>query len=144
MSVKSRFIGVLLAGAVTTAAPLLAQELSPEVQAGMGKATFRHYCQSCHGPEARGDGPVAQYLKPKPADLTRIRERNKGEFPSDAVYAAIAGGQPVKGHGTSEMPVWGEAFHQTHSDESDAQIEARITQLVEYLRSIQAPEKTAP
>jgi mono/diheme cytochrome c family protein len=115
------------------------QEASEASMISAGAMTFRHYCRTCHGTEARGDGPVAQYLTPKPADLTRIRERNRGEFPSEAVYDAIAGGKPVKGHGTSEMPVWGEAFRQAHGGQDPEDVKVRITQLVAYLRSIQTP-----
>jgi mono/diheme cytochrome c family protein len=123
--------------AITAAAR--GQEASEASTISAGAATFRHYCRTCHGTEAHGDGPVAQYLLPKPADLTRIRERNGGEFPSEAVYNAIAGCKPVKGHGTSEMPVWGEAFREVQGGQDPEHVKERITQLVAYLRSIQAP-----
>jgi mono/diheme cytochrome c family protein len=115
------------------------QEASEAAMISAGATTFRHYCRTCHGTEAHGDGPVAPHLTPKPADLTRIRERNGGEFPSEAVYDAIAGGKPVKGHGTSEMPVWGEAFRQVQGGQDPELVKERIEQLVAYLRSIQAP-----
>jgi mono/diheme cytochrome c family protein len=121
------------------AVPLAAQEVSEQTQVTRGGMTFRHYCRTCHGEQAHGDGPVAQYLTPKPANLTKIAERNKGEFPAEAVYAAIAGGQPVKGHGTSEMPVWGTAIREIHGSQSDDEVKQRIGELVAYLRSIQEP-----
>jgi len=124
---------------ITLAAPVVAQEVSEQGQVSRGAFTFRHYCRTCHGEQAHGDGPVAQYLTPKPANLTKIAERNKGEFPADAVFAAIAGGQPVKGHGTSEMPVWGTAFREIHGSQSDDEVKQRITEVVAYLRSIQDP-----
>jgi hypothetical protein len=133
------YVAIWIAAVVAVTAGALGQEASEASMVGAGATTFRHYCRSCHGTEARGDGPVAQYLTPKPADLTRIRERNKGEFPSEAVYNAIAGGQPVKGHGTSEMPVWGEAFSQVLGGQNPEHVKVRITQLVAYLRSIQTP-----
>jgi mono/diheme cytochrome c family protein len=133
----------LLALVFGLGAPLVAQEPSQEVQAGKGGMTFRHYCRSCHGEEAKGDGPVSQYLTPKPADLTRIAERNKGEFPTDKVYDAVAGGHPVKGHGTSEMPVWGTAFRESHVSSSDEEVRQRILEVVAYLRSIQSPPVAA-
>jgi mono/diheme cytochrome c family protein len=130
---------LLVAASIAGLAPLAAQEVaaSPEAQARLGGLTFREYCRSCHGPEAKGDGPVAQYLTPKPADLTRIAERNKGEFPSDAVAAAISGGKAIKGHGNSEMPVWGEAFLKTRKGHTPEEVKERIAQLVLYLKSIQ-------
>lgn len=34
-----------------------------------GKAVFTANCESCHGPDAKGDGPAAASLDPKPANL---------------------------------------------------------------------------
>ncbi len=30
---------------------------------------FKTFCQTCHGPTGKGDGPTAAALNPKPADL---------------------------------------------------------------------------
>jgi mono/diheme cytochrome c family protein len=139
MRAKSCVVGVCIAALIAVTAAARGQETSEASTISAGATTFRHYCRTCHGTEARGDGPVAQYLTPKPADLTRIRERNKGEFPSEAVYDAIAGGKSVKGHGTSEMPVWGEAFREVQGGQNAEKVKERIEQLVAYLRSIQAP-----
>ena len=133
------WVAVSITAMVTMTAAALGQQASEASMISAGAATFRHYCRSCHGPEARGDGPVAQHLTPKPADLTRIRERNGGEFPSEAVHEAIAGGKPVKGHGSSEMPVWGESFRQVQGGQTSDDVKQRIAQLVAYLRSIQTP-----
>lgn len=35
-----------------------------------GQALFQTYCAQCHGPEARGDGPLAGEMWPPPSDLT--------------------------------------------------------------------------
>jgi mono/diheme cytochrome c family protein len=133
----STVAAALLSASVLALSPTLAQEPDPGAQAKMGAATFREYCRSCHGPEARGDGPVGKYLEPKPADLTRISERNRGAFPFDEVYAAIAGGKAIKGHGDSEMPIWGNAFREVRGGQSPEQVKERITRLVHYLKSIQ-------
>ena len=138
MRIKSWF-GVSIVAFVASTAAARGQDVSDASMISAGATTFRHYCRTCHGTEARGDGPVAQHLTPKPADLTRIRERNGGEFPAEAVYDAIAGGKAVKGHGTSEMPVWGEAFREVQGGKTSDQVKERITQLVAYLRSIQPP-----
>jgi mono/diheme cytochrome c family protein len=101
-----------------------------------GAALFKTYCASCHGTTGRGDGPVAKRLARKPPDLTRLAQRNGGNFDADQLRRVIDGRQPVKGHGRGEMPVWGDAFQ--GSDESSAEaVRARIEALVEYLRSIQ-------
>ena len=35
-----------------------------------GQHLFLHYCATCHGDQARGDGQNASNLNPAPADLT--------------------------------------------------------------------------
>src|SRR6266581_3074180 len=35
-----------------------------------GKHLFLHYCATCHGDEARGDGQNASNLNPPPPDMT--------------------------------------------------------------------------
>jgi mono/diheme cytochrome c family protein len=129
--------GALLAAAVLALPPVLAQEADPSAQAKVGASTFREYCRSCHGSEGKGDGSVGKYLDPKPADLTRISERNKGEFPAEQVQAAIAGGKSIKGHGDSEMPIWGNAFREVRGGQTEEQVNERIANLVQFLKSIQ-------
>jgi len=135
-------VSLLIALATIVAAPLAGQEPDRSAQARMGAYTFREYCRSCHGLEGKGDGPVAEHLNPRPADLTGIRERNRGEFPFDDVYAAVAMGKRVKGHGNSEMPVWGNAFRNVRGGQSEEEVKVRITQLVHFLASIQTGAET--
>jgi len=99
-----------------------------------GRQSFRTYCASCHGKEAKGDGPLAEHLSVAPADLTRISERNGGEFPFETVRKVIDGREKVAGHGSKEMPVWGDAFKTTDTEE---QAQERINQLTHFLWSIQ-------
>ena len=37
-----------------------------------GQELFRINCQMCHGPEGKGDGPIANYLQNKPANLSGL------------------------------------------------------------------------
>jgi mono/diheme cytochrome c family protein len=37
-----------------------------------GAELFRINCSMCHGPQAKGNGPVSIYLQNKPADLTSL------------------------------------------------------------------------
>jgi mono/diheme cytochrome c family protein len=105
--------------------------------AGSGSGLFINYCASCHGPQAKGNGPMAEVLKIKPADLTTIAKRNGGKFPSDIVFRAIDGRNPVKGHGGQDMPVWGNAFLRAEGGATPEVIRTRIDSLVLYLESIQ-------
>ncbi|MFQ5792371.1 MAG: c-type cytochrome [Acidobacteriota bacterium] len=104
------------------------------VAAAVGRSSYRIYCGSCHGKKAKGDGPLAEGLKIRPADLTEISKRNGGEFPFDMVLRVIDGRKKVKGHGSAEMPVWGNAFLTTDTEE---QAQERIRQLTHFLWSIQ-------
>ena len=99
-----------------------------------GRESFRTYCASCHGQEAKGDGPLREHLKVPPADLTTISQRNGGEFPFDDVRQKIDGRESVRGHGPTDMPVWGDAFKTTDTEE---QAQQRIDELTHFLWSIQ-------
>lgn len=102
-----------------------------------GSAIFKTYCGSCHGPEAKGDGPIAQHLRTVPPDLTKLALRNKGKFEADKVHRIIDGRDPVKGHGGPDMPVWGDAFKQSREGYSEEAVKARIGALVSFLETIQ-------
>jgi mono/diheme cytochrome c family protein len=103
-----------------------------------GRRTFAAHCASCHGRAGQGDGPVAPDLKVPPADLTRLTARNNGQFPRDRAYMAIDGRTEIRGHGSSEMPVWGLTFQVRESDRNQEQeVRDRILDLLAFLRSIQ-------
>ena len=102
-----------------------------------GSSVFKTYCSSCHGPQARGDGPLAEHLRVRPADLTLIAKRNGGEFPSAKVHKMIDGRAAVKGHGGSDMPVWGDAFKSSHDGYSEEKVKEKIAALVEHLEALQ-------
>lgn len=106
-----------------------------------GRQAFWVYCASCHGRSGRGDGPVAPDLKVPPADLTRLAARNGGSFPRDRTYQAIDGRLLVRGHGTSEMPVWGATLQIPGSDrDQEREVRERILDLLSYIESIQEHE----
>lgn len=63
-----------------------------------GSGLFLNYCASCHGPQAKGDGPVAAAMQKKPADLTGIAKRNGGKFPTEIVSRTHRWQEPC--HGT--------------------------------------------
>ncbi len=102
-----------------------------------GAALFTTHCASCHGSSGRGDGPVAEFLKIPPADLTQIAKQSRGAFPVAQMIRIIDGRQIVRAHGDSKMPVWGDAFSEslTHADEPV--VRQKIEALVKYLQSIQ-------
>lgn len=124
--------GMVFASAITPA-------ISVAAESDQGRAYFLRYCASCHGVEGKGDGTVSRSLKIKPADLTQLQKRNKGQFPLEKVMATIDGKTRIGAHGESKMPVWGEIFEK----ESSAQKEpattsaARVKVIAEYVSTIQ-------
>jgi mono/diheme cytochrome c family protein len=75
-----------------------------------GKAAYQANCASCHGPEGKGDGPVAMALDPKPrsfaeakfkydtdgdgktgtdADITNIVKQGAAAFGGNAMMAPL-------------------------------------------------------
>jgi mono/diheme cytochrome c family protein len=101
-----------------------------------GPNLYKAYCAVCHGPAAKGDGPMAKSLKTAPSDLTRISARNSGMFPGAKVRRIIAGEEPLAaGHGTRDMPVWGPIFSQVAWDQDLGRV--RVDNLARYLQSLQ-------
>lgn len=56
-----------------------------------GAEDFATYCAACHGDAGKGDGPMADTLDKRPADLTRISAKNRGTFPMARVMSKIWG-----------------------------------------------------
>jgi len=110
-----------------------------------GPALYKAYCAACHGPEAKGNGPVASTLKLPPADLTRISARNGGTFPLMRIERIISGQEERRGHGA--MPAWGPVFSQvgrdqdlTYEDGADA---LRRKNLFGSPRNLRSPSQRA-
>ncbi len=58
-------------------------------QPSEGRAIFMANCAQCHGVSGKGDGPWAEGLEPRPADLTQL-SRN-GRFEKARVLSIIDG-----------------------------------------------------
>jgi mono/diheme cytochrome c family protein len=115
------------------------KELQESVR--LGKATFEEFCARCHGPEAKG-GVVERYVTPgvknaKPADvqapnLQEIHSRHPDEDVAAVSWTAIQKGRPP-----TPMPTWGVRYGGPMNDQ-------QITDLVNYLLSIQSDDKQRP
>ncbi|MDO8519156.1 MAG: c-type cytochrome [Deltaproteobacteria bacterium] len=78
---------------------------APETDLEKGKALYAEHCSSCHGPKGDGQGEAAEYLFPKPRNLTSgiLKYRTtRGEFPSDLEILQTM----KKGIPGSSMPGW--------------------------------------
>lgn len=108
----------------------------------VGLTEYELACMPCHGLDGKGDGPKARTLTTMPADLTQIKARNGGVFPSGAIYDMIDGRGVIPAHGKRDMPVWGDRYRKTGDPGEDpAAVDRRtrelINALVGYLETIQ-------
>jgi len=101
-----------------------------------GKEMFMSYCASCHGKDAKGDGPAAAALKQAPADLTMLAKLNGGKYPADKVTSILRGQASLAAHGSQEMPVWGPVFWRMSQGHEEL-VQLRIANLNRYLESLQ-------
>jgi len=107
------------------------------VPADDGRSLFLTHCSSCHGTAGHGDGPAADELGVRPADLTQLAKATEGAFIAERIQRMIDGrDRYIKGHGSIEMPVWGDAFKRQDGLSEEA-VKARIGAIVRYLQSIQ-------
>lgn len=112
---------------------------SPQTTTASGKQTYMRYCASCHGPDARGDGPAATVLKTPPPDLTTLAKRHNGKFPYDYVSDVLRFGTRITSHGSSDMPIWGPIFGSLDKYDLSA-VRKRLKDLSEYLAALQQKE----
>jgi cbb3-type cytochrome c oxidase subunit III len=91
-----------------------------------GRGLYVSYCLLCHGPDGKGDGPLAEAMDITPADLsTTVRSR------SETILKKIITGQgrqTITGRDrhnllSDSMPEWGEVFS-----------ESQLQSLIAYLR----------
>ncbi len=114
-----------------------------ESQPPTGKMLFAENCTACHGAGGRGDGWIAAGLTRKPADLTRISQRNGGDYPLAQVLSAIDGFHR-KTYDDSVMPEFGYLFQgpMTQVDTGDGTmtpVPEPLLAVAEYLETLQVP-----
>lgn len=127
-------VGILLLTLVPMT-PLFAQDVD------VGGEVYRNLCATCHGLDAKGQGPMASVLTLQPTDLSQLAAREDGTFPTARVVGRIDGRDPLVSHG-SPMPVFGGYF-----DGKDAALKTPggqpiltsqpIVDLVAWLESVQ-------
>jgi mono/diheme cytochrome c family protein len=111
-------------------------EAAAQTSPASGKEMFVSYCASCHGRDAKGDGPAAPGLKAAPADLTVLAKLNGGKYPSDKVTSILRGQTNLVPHGDQEMPVWGRVFWSMSQGHEEIVMQ-RISNLNRYIESLQ-------
>jgi mono/diheme cytochrome c family protein len=115
----------------------LVESLAAEIDSG--KQMYLKYCASCHGSTGKGDGPVSRDLKVKVPDLTLLKAKNKGLYPTNRVMSSIDGSRFVRGHGDRNMPVWGEVFREEHEKEKYTELTVLLKAklIAEYVSTLQ-------
>lgn len=122
-----------------SALPVLAQDVD------QGRALFQTHCATCHGADAKGQGPLAGALLLQPPDLTGLSSRHAGVFPLERVLKRIDGTDPLVSHG-SPMPVYGPYFEGVANTPmklpsgQPVLVSEPIADLVGYLQSVQVSD----
>ncbi|GGH51957.1 c-type cytochrome [Frigidibacter albus] len=106
-----------------------------------GRAVWVDACASCHGPAARGDGPMAGILVLPVPDLTGLAAANDGTFPWLRVVHLVDGRSGLRGHG-GPMPIFGalmrgDAVAAEAPDGTPLITSARVLAVVAWLDSVQ-------
>jgi mono/diheme cytochrome c family protein len=102
-----------------------------------GQEMFEAYCASCHGKDARGNGPAASAMKSSVPDITLLAKNNNGSYPSAKIYEVIRGDSALASHGSKDMPVWGRVFSQLSHSATDMQVQQRLHNLTDYVGKLQ-------
>ena len=108
-----------------------------------GRQQFDDKCAVCHGATGVGDGVLADGLRQRPADLTRISERNGGTFPASETFAKIWGrdNEIIRTHNLSEMPAFYDApvfGHDKEFEDSAGRLSPQqIRNIIAFLETIQ-------
>jgi mono/diheme cytochrome c family protein len=122
----------------STPTPVSSAQVSVQITpVPSGAQLYTVYCASCHGEDGKGHGPAAPALKAKLPDLTTLAKRKAGKFPEGDVFQVIKWGGGIVGHGSKEMPVWGEAFKPS-DPKDEPEVDRRVRALTDYLKSIQS------
>ncbi len=94
---------------------------------------YSKYCESCHGPKGRGDGPRAHLLEAPPEDLSDCAATRK--ISDRQFFQAIEQGGLAVGM-SAEMPAWGGAL-------DPAQTKALVAYVRGFCRGPQASPSPA-
>ena len=130
--------GLCLAQDKTDQKPVVKETPIKQTSAASGKEMFTQYCAPCHGADGKGNGPAASAMKTAPTDLTQLAKKHDGKFPANSVAGVLRfGGGGTGAHGSADMPVWGPLF-QSLDKYHDAAVQQRISNIVNYIESVQA------
>jgi len=125
---------VALCAAGAIGAPAQDQNQLPPEYVPSGAAIYSQYCASCHGTDAKGNGPVKKVLRKPAPDLTTLAKRHGGKFPYPYVVGVLRFSPGISSHGSGDMPMWGPLFEYYYNQNSAQQ---RIRNLCDFLAALQ-------
>ena len=118
---------------------------APAGEGGPGRILYLTYCQGCHGPGGRGDGPAAASLRTPPADLTLLWKRYGTPLDRERLTEYVDGRRLIGAHGLRDMPIWGREFFEDAPPMAPDLVEDEkrhlIEVLVRYLETIQTERR---
>ena len=120
MALAARIL--LLLSALAAVAAAATKSAPDSVAVVAGAKLYAQYCTACHGKSGRGDGLIAESLKPKPRDF-RDPKQLKSKTDDDLVKVISKGG-PALGLSPT-MLGWGATLK-----------EPQIRQLAAFVRSM--------
>ena len=133
-----------LVTAVLLSPALFAPLAAHAQQVDVGRYEFETYCAVCHGKDGRGGGPFSMLVTKKVPDLTVMQKNNGGVFPFVSAYGIISGESDMAGHGTREMPIWGDHFRDKaitelgpYNPEIPSYVRGRIIALIGHISTLQ-------
>lgn len=143
-----------LAGIVASALACGSSEAPPEPTGvakaerggsrGPGRILYLTHCESCHGPDARGQGTVASALRTPAPNLTVLWQEYGTPLDRERLAEYIDGRRVFAVYGARGMPIWGEEFFRdVPASTPDVEVlKARlIGVLVEYLETVQTEQR---
>ncbi len=87
-----------------------AATINPLARDGAGEAAgldlYDFHCADCHGPEGRGDGPDAAWLRPRPPNLTSPAILSQSDGALRWKMATGRGGMPGYAEDLTDADLW--------------------------------------
>ena len=96
---------------IAMSAILMAGFTGASVADDIGKREYDNNCAVCHGARGKGDGPYAGLIDPRIPDITTLQKAHNGVLPFDRVYPTREGRAEITGHGSRDMPIWGNEYN---------------------------------
>jgi len=129
-------------GAAISTLTLLVLAACDPVEQVNSRELYLANCAACHGPDGKGDGPLAAGLEPRPADLTQIARRNGGTFDYEAVMTVIDGYKAPERNMPrfSDMLAQGDYMYFDSGDGKLTPTPVALVALAAYLETLQTEE----